>query len=460
MRLKYISGTLLRQTPRHPPGPKLSSLSIVWSLGLPPCQAAHSRAGSQKYTKYTVKQLLHCFLTSSMIRNAAHVRDICKHICEVIWPGLFQEVLETKLGPSASTVRRAQALVDVAMLLHSQTQNRHGHESSRPSIYRWGWSDASPIKGREWFISKHIACKRSDLVLAYLAATALALDRPNFQHTCQINQKHRQAQAAPSLQEMQQKPFSSVFLDDVCFDGEAPESLSENVQGLQAKAEGQGLSLQHRGVLASFLRRALQMHVHVPTSVGLGASNLTHKTQALLHSIGMECSTAHDLKRYLQGVVSWTSDLGVESGLSQVHLRTSELLPDWWCWQWAMDHDGEGDQSGCQPDASQDCSCSVFCSHPAVTVFNQVTVLVYCKLATTPCKLEKAEASSRSLSRTKEKDQTRENSTLGCGYLESLNVVGHKEISLQKPLSTCSSSTRTIIDSQSQPLPNPGNPLL
>ena len=286
---------------------------------------AQHRGEGKKHSRYTVKQLLHAFLSSSMMRNASHLRQVFQHVCETIWPGLFKEVLEAKLGPSASTVRRAQTLVDMAVILHSQALNRCDPSSLIPPVYRWGWSDASSIKGRDWFISKHIACARSALVPCFLAATALARD-------------------------------SDMRAQSVVGTGGSQAALATDPSaGI--------LSEDERNQLAGWLRKSLTVQVHVPTSVGLGAANLTHKAQCLLHTIALECNCMHDLQMYLQGCVSWTSDLGVESALSQVHLLAAELLPSWWRWQQDMRSDGEPEEEdpeeGAQP---QDCSKHVMMS--------------------------------------------------------------------------------------------------
>ena len=92
------------------------------------------------------------------------------------------------------------------------------------------------------------------------------------------------------------------------------------------------LSSEDRLVLIAYLRKHLKVHVHIPTPVGMGATNLSHKAASLVHSIAVECETSNDLRCYLAGCVSWTSDLGTESGLSNVQVPADSLLPSWWQW--------------------------------------------------------------------------------------------------------------------------------
>eukprot|EP00971_Amphidinium_carterae_P232136 4606566-Amphidinium_carterae.2 len=118
------------------------------------------RGGSNNDTqhyRFSVEQVLHFFLSSRLLRNSGKVREVCRYTCEALWPGLFEGV--ERSAPSASTARRAQGVVDVGLILVAQAKN--AVKSSAPKYYRWGYSDSSPIRKRNWLVSKHVATWRA-----------------------------------------------------------------------------------------------------------------------------------------------------------------------------------------------------------------------------------------------------------------------------------------------------------
>eukprot|EP00971_Amphidinium_carterae_P000717 14099-Amphidinium_carterae.1 len=297
-----------------------------WSSSL---RAACQQREASKHARYSMRQLLHVFMASRAMRSSTQVRTAFQHMTEAIWPGLFRDV--EQLGPSCSSARRAFALVDAAMILSSRRQNCS--RSEQPHIYRWGFSDSSPIGGRDWFLSKHLQCSKENVIVCYLLATMLALDRPHFEHRLALTSLAQQG--------------LGIAMQDLEYDGEACMPQPSGGESLQTP-----LTSEERSRMAGFLRHSLEMHVHIPTSLGQGASNLAHKASSLLHSIAVEVDTERDLHAYLNGCISWTSDLGTEKGLSSYYVVANTLLPSWWTWTepavqqqdevaCSFEHDGE-----------------------------------------------------------------------------------------------------------------------
>ena len=112
-------------------------------------------------TQYSIRQMWHAFMTSRFLRGTAFHKAL-EHVCGAQWPGLFASVIESGHagGPSPSTLRRSQFLVDMGLLLSAQSRNAgqglaaKARETLAPETLRWGWSDASPLGGSNWLISK------------------------------------------------------------------------------------------------------------------------------------------------------------------------------------------------------------------------------------------------------------------------------------------------------------------
>eukprot|EP00971_Amphidinium_carterae_P150767 2989091-Amphidinium_carterae.1 len=126
--------------------------------------------------------------------------------------------------------------------------------------------------------------------------------------------------------------------DDACEEEHvAPEP---HVHGLEPHWEP--LPQFARKALAKYLAENIHSHCHIPASLGTGHTDLTHKASSLAHQIAVECETEQDLLRWMGGIRSWTSDFGVEAGLTEFRLSADKLLPDWW--SWGIQHDGAADE--------------------------------------------------------------------------------------------------------------------
>ena len=84
---------------------------------------------------------------------------------------------------------------------------------------------------------------------------------------------------------------------------------------------------------ADLMRQMISLvdeHLYVPTALGLRASSLANKVSAWLHALSLEHKKVQDVVSMLQSLVSVTSDMGVELGLTQFALQRIELvLPSW-----------------------------------------------------------------------------------------------------------------------------------
>eukprot|EP00971_Amphidinium_carterae_P187101 3713710-Amphidinium_carterae.1 len=170
--LKALLRKMASQHELSPQDSHTASESIKILDGLAaPFREALKRKHLDRNVRYTAEELLHAFMSAQYLRSSTHLVDVCQYLCRLVAPGLEHEVAAHI--PKKSTLKLSKAKVDWALLLVSQGKNgsRHG-----ATWLRYGWSDSSPIGGRDWLISKHVAIGILQLLPCYAAARVLALD--------------------------------------------------------------------------------------------------------------------------------------------------------------------------------------------------------------------------------------------------------------------------------------------
>lgn len=187
-------------------------------------------------------------------------------------------------APSAATLGRLSFAVDIAAMLLART-------NARPGATRYGWADSSPQGGRDWLLSK-VSVVPGDVDLCDL---------------------HDAARTVASLS-----------------DAPAPVSDSDS-NGSSEDVEAAGGDLEQRRGCFQKLQAGLSEHVFPPVALGLRQSDLAHKCAAFVHCVALEVSpTRADLEEALRSVVSFTTDLGTELGMSGFRVdNLSGLLPEW-----------------------------------------------------------------------------------------------------------------------------------
>eukprot|EP00971_Amphidinium_carterae_P218889 4344855-Amphidinium_carterae.2 len=274
------------------------------------------------HMRYTAEQLLHAFIATRQAGSLDHAALAVEHVIELLLPGMYQEV--SSCMPSAATLRRAKTRVDMALVRMSQLENMG---SRGVMCWRYGWSDASPISGRDYFLSKHISITAHKAKLAYICARMLALD---------TEEKVKQTLQMLSDSAPQTHTSRNRFQNDL-EDAEGDATLSADVQ----ETVPQLTSLQ-RQKLAAFIDDSVCQHVHVPCTVASGYASLQHKAACLVHQVAVECMSEADLLNWFASVRSWTTDNGAEAGLAQCYIPSTRLLPEWWAWESPLQqcHDG------------------------------------------------------------------------------------------------------------------------
>jgi hypothetical protein len=87
-------------------------------------------------------------------------------------------------------------------------------------------------------------------------------------------------------------------------------------------------SMRRKGISAASLP-SISRHVLPPVCLGSGATRLADKLSALLHSLRLEVGSETAMQNYLESVTCFCTDMGTESGLSEVsHISMEGVAKD------------------------------------------------------------------------------------------------------------------------------------
>ena len=81
--------------------------------------------------------------------------------------------------------------------------------------------------------------------------------------------------------------------------------------------------------VAERLASSLVWKAGVPVVVGSGRASIRRKVHAVAHSERLKCKSWPDAVELPNAIVSWTGDLGTESGFWQFRSRLDQLFGDW-----------------------------------------------------------------------------------------------------------------------------------
>ena len=148
--------------------------------------------------------------------------------------------------------------------------------ASEPGGYsRWALGDSSPQAGRDWFQCKETIVKNSDLLKVAHAIDTLTSD-------------YEAAAAGDRFAVADMRP--------------------------------------HNNTLATCIKQ----HMKAPMAKGQGCSSVEHLASCFVQSCYLEVDNLDELHRVLREYVSFTSDLGTDSGIRSFRVSSAEdVLPEW-----------------------------------------------------------------------------------------------------------------------------------
>jgi len=311
---------------------QLASMLRTWSVGILRTTAPHHQAEqrqalqdavcwlegcAQRLTdspvvvmrnnhKFSAARLLSYMRLSRLLRSGSHLSTVLQLGMEARWPGLFDTSDMGRKDPGRSTVYEWHFVVDMALLLYHQKLN----EDPAKRFYRFGWSDATDLKGRQLLISRHIRIDRDRITAALRIVHQLRLDSVYGERRL-----HRLARVA---QQREVDPEATSGDDDSADEGPW--------QGVRLPAP---LTSEGRRALCKELQSCLVHHVSIPTGLALGHTDLASKMSATTHAFVMETSTLRGLRRVARSFVAYTTDMGTELGASEFRGSLESLVPSW-----------------------------------------------------------------------------------------------------------------------------------
>lgn len=239
-------------------------------------------------------KLLQCIRASHfLIGGAAALRRASRHqalaIASPLLAPCFADAADSAVVPSSSAMQRYELALDVAFMLLQQKSN-----SRAADVVRFGWADSSPQGGHNWLWIQSVSIRRDSLVQVWNAFLQLAT-------AVQLEADKAKRQGAEEDDDILHDPL----------DAPVREAHPDWVP------------------LLDTIRSGIEEHIHPPVDLTSGFEGLAHKAAGCAWSFALEVAGLRDLRRVCRSFQSFTSDLGVESGLSDFNAGVEQLLPSW-----------------------------------------------------------------------------------------------------------------------------------
>ena len=187
---------------------------------------------------------------------------------ELLFPGMFTQAAQRRAGwhTSSSYLKKRRVVFDAALLVLQRQQ------TAETQLTRWAWADSSPQAGRDWFMVKEQSARDEDL------------------------------------------PALAAAVDSLIY------------------ARGQSL-LPHDPSLRQYhdtIQDCLHIAMKLPTAKGEGTSGLEHLAACYAHCNLMEAGDLKALAKCFDEHVSFTSDMGTDSGIRGFQIKNvRDILPSW-----------------------------------------------------------------------------------------------------------------------------------
>ena len=265
--------------------------------------------------KFSAVQLLNYMRASRLLRAGSQLSTAVQLGIEARWPGLFDEEVLAKSSkdPGASTLYEWHFMVDMALLLYQQQQN----ENPNMKFFRFGWTDATDLRGRQLLISKHIRIECGRIVRSLQVVHQLCADRRHAERAL------RHQARLTARREADPEASSSS-----CDSGPSSDELQEP-QRPQRQPPPAPLTRVQRRALCKELRANLVQHTSIPTGLALGHTDLAAKMAATTHAFVMETATLGGLRRVARSFMAYTTDMGTELGAAEFRGSVDSMVPHW-----------------------------------------------------------------------------------------------------------------------------------
>ena len=222
---------------------------------------------------FALETLIHSLIVSGYLHNSAEMRDLLRaalRVCVRV-PQLLEHfdnmLCKPRRVPGASTLYRHRLTVHVAFCRWVSHMN-NPIVLDESGFCRWGTLDSSPQGSWDWLLAGATLARMSSIESCFEDSNKLIC----------LGKRHNAAEQT----QLAQRLASHLTI----------------VQG-------------------------------TPTAVGTGRSDLVHKVHALCHSVRLSAANWLQTCELLNGTITWTADLGVESGLNTFRGNACAMFGDW-----------------------------------------------------------------------------------------------------------------------------------
>ena len=245
------------------------------------------------------ESLIECLRGAHLLSNRGEFINVVRHGIRLVLPPALARALETRMQQGhlvlkKSAIIRGRFGFDCAFALLCRTE--------LPAGGTWyAWADSSPQGGRDWLLG------HSHHLLASTAPELLKL-----------------ADAVNELAAMGLVPFESLRSEPYPSSSEGSDADSTACLLQEDVGDSGGVEPQSRASKCRSLTRQVvaswSYHCMAPGALGSKAGSLEHKCSTLLHSLSLESQSTAETVQRLDALISMTTDMGVEMGLTNVAL--------------------------------------------------------------------------------------------------------------------------------------------
>eukprot|EP00439_Symbiodinium_sp_Y106_P061743 s3556_g9.t1 len=255
---------------------------------------------------FAVKHLVHALIVSGHLHSSADMLPLLRAALHTILrvpelvKALDADLRRPHKVPSPSCLYRHRLTVHIGLCRWVQDRDVFEVYMDKQGFCRWATLDSSPQGAWDWMLSGSTAVGLSKLQVCFHKANALIR-----------------------------------LGNQTCSDETATET---------------NLCQQH--LVAKELAQHLCMRQLTPTALGSGRSSLVHKVHAIAHSTRLSAADWRYTCCMMNETLTWTGDLGVESGMPGFKGNVCRLFGDW-ALQEAFPQDYEGARANQEEQESE-----------------------------------------------------------------------------------------------------------
>ena len=239
--------------------------------------------------KFSAEALIRMLKMANVVTNNDKLGMLISQALAFVLPAPLLAVVEEQMKytrmPSATTISRSQRVLDAAYCMEWRKRWSLLHAQNASGWYMM--ADSSPQHGQDWFLQFVRIAENAPA--AFRSMTALLRSHPS---------------------------------------GTSTWSKEEWASWLCERSMVELALLRHH---TRTLNHEVSNHWLIPTACGSKRGSALHKVHNMIHALYLDCGSWSSVEKFLQSLVSYTSDQGTERLVSQVPYTLAELRQTSWC---------------------------------------------------------------------------------------------------------------------------------